>query len=62
MDIGLNPRIGHGRMKEVEQTAIATPGKNQKRYLAGGPQRQHRKCGVGRMGKEEFRNFYSFVG
>jgi len=35
VDIDLNPRIGHGWMKKGQQTAIPTPGKNQKRYLAG---------------------------
>lgn len=34
-DIDLNPRIGNGWMKKGQQTAIPTPGKNQKRYLAG---------------------------
>jgi transposase len=34
-DIDLNPRIGFGWMKKGEQTAVPTPGKNQKRYLAG---------------------------
>lgn len=34
-DVDLNPRIGHGWMKKGQQTAIPTPGKNQKRYLAG---------------------------
>lgn len=35
VDIDLNPRIGNGWMKKGQQTAIPTPGKNQKRYLAG---------------------------
>jgi len=35
VDIDLNPRIGHGWMLKGQQTAIPTPGKNQKRYLAG---------------------------
>lgn len=35
VDIDLNPRIGHGWMKKGQQAAIPTPGKNQKRYLAG---------------------------
>jgi len=35
VDIDLNPRIGPGWMKKGVQTAIPTPGKNQKRYLAG---------------------------
>lgn len=34
-DIDLNPRIGFGWMMKKQQTAIPTPGKNQKRYLAG---------------------------
>ena len=34
-DIDLNPRIGPAWMKKGTQTAIPTPGKNQKRYLAG---------------------------
>lgn len=34
-DVDLNPRIGYGWMKKGEQTAVPTPGKNQKRYLAG---------------------------
>jgi len=34
-DIDLNPRIGHGWMKKGKQATIPTPGKNQKRYLAG---------------------------
>lgn len=35
VDIDLNPRIGHGWMRKGQQSAIPTPGKNQKRYLAG---------------------------
>lgn len=35
VDIDLNPRIGHGWMKKGQQTAVPTPGKNEKRYLAG---------------------------
>lgn len=35
VDIDLNPRIGHAWMKRSEQTAVPTPGKNEKRYLAG---------------------------
>ena len=34
-DVTFNPRIGHAWMPKWEQTAIPTPGKNQKRYLAG---------------------------
>ncbi len=34
-DIDLNPRIGNGWMMKGLQTTIPTPGKNQKRYLAG---------------------------
>lgn len=34
-DVDLNPRIGNGWMRTGVQTAIPTPGKNQKRYLAG---------------------------
>ena len=34
-DIDFNPRIGSGWMNKGQQTAIPTPGKNQKRYLAG---------------------------
>ena len=34
-DIDFNPRIGNGWMNKDQQTAIPTPGKNQKRYLAG---------------------------
>ena len=34
-DIDFNPRIGNGWMNKGQQTAIPTPGKNQKRYLAG---------------------------
>lgn len=34
-DVDLNPRIGHAWMPKGKQTAIPTPGKNQKRYLAG---------------------------
>jgi len=34
-DIDFNPRIGNAWMKKGQQTAIPTPGKNQKRYLAG---------------------------
>ena len=34
-DIDFNPRIGSCWMKKGQQTAIPTPGKNQKRYLAG---------------------------
>lgn len=35
VDIDLNPRMGHGWMKKGQQTTVPTPGKNQKRYLAG---------------------------
>lgn len=35
VDIDLNPRIGHCWMKQARQTTIPTPGKNEKRYLAG---------------------------
>lgn len=35
VDIDFNPRIGNGWMKKGKQTTIPTPGKNQKRYLAG---------------------------
>jgi len=35
VDVDLNPRIGNGWMMKGQQTAIPTPGKNQKRYLAG---------------------------
>lgn len=34
-DVDLNPRIGHAWMPRGQQAAIPTPGKNQKRYLAG---------------------------
>lgn len=34
-DIDFNPRIGFGWAKKGEQTTVPTPGKNQKRYLAG---------------------------
>lgn len=34
-DIDLNPRIGYGWMQRGQQTTVPTPGKNQKRYLAG---------------------------
>ena len=34
-DINLNPRIGHGWMLRGQQTAVPTPGKNRKTYLAG---------------------------
>lgn len=34
-DIDFNPRIGFGWMRRGEQTTVPTPGKNQKRYLAG---------------------------
>ncbi len=34
-DVDLNPRIGHAWMLKGKQTAVPTPGKNQKRYLAG---------------------------
>lgn len=35
VDIDLNPRLGHGWMCQGQQTTVPTPGKNQKRYLAG---------------------------
>lgn len=35
VDIDLNPKIGHAWMPQGEQMTIPTPGKNQKRYLAG---------------------------
>ena len=34
-DVDLNPRIGYAWISKGQQTAIPTPGKNQKRYLAG---------------------------
>lgn len=34
-DVDLNPRIGAAWMRRGKQTAIPTPGTNQKRYLAG---------------------------
>ena len=34
-DVDLNPRIGFAYMKKGKQTLVITPGKNQKRYLAG---------------------------
>ncbi len=34
-DVDLNPRIGHAWMLRGQQMTIPTPGKNQKRYLAG---------------------------
>jgi transposase len=34
-DVDLNPRIGFAYMKKGQQTLVITPGKNQKRYLAG---------------------------
>ena len=34
-DIDLNPRIGSAWMRRGEQTAVPTPGQNQKHYLAG---------------------------
>jgi transposase len=35
VDIDLNPRIGHAWTKRAKQMAVPTPGKNEKRYLAG---------------------------
>jgi len=35
VDIHLNPKIGHGWMPRGQQTAVPTPGKNRKTYLAG---------------------------
>lgn len=35
VDIDFNPKIGNSWMKKGNQTTIPTPGKNQKRYLAG---------------------------
>lgn len=35
VDIDFNPRLGNCWMAHGQQTAIPTPGKNQKRYLAG---------------------------
>lgn len=34
-DVDLNPRIGSAWMPRGQQTAVPTPGQNQKRYLAG---------------------------
>jgi len=34
-DVDLNPRIGSAWMRRGEQTAVPTPGQNQKHYLAG---------------------------
>lgn len=34
-DVDLNPRIGSSYMRKGRQTVVLTPGKNQKRYLAG---------------------------
>jgi transposase len=35
VDINLNPKIGQGWMARGTQEAVPTPGKNQKRYIAG---------------------------
>lgn len=35
VDVDFNPRIGNSWMKKGHQATIPTPGKNQKRYLAG---------------------------
>lgn len=35
VDIDFNPKLGSCWMKQGQQTTIATPGKNQKRYLVG---------------------------
>lgn len=35
VDVDLNPRIGFAWSKKGKQTAVPTPGKNEKRYLAG---------------------------
>ena len=42
-DVDLNPRIGHAWMPKGQQAAIPTPGKNQKRYLAGALDRSSRR-------------------
>ena len=34
-DVDLNPRIGSSWMRRGEQTAVPTPGQNQKHYVAG---------------------------
>ena len=34
-DVDLNPRIGSGWMRRGQQTAVPTPGQNQKHYIGG---------------------------
>ncbi len=58
VDIDLNPRIGHGWMKKGQQTAIPTPGKNQKRYLAGA---LNATTGNVVWAEEEKKNSYLFI-
>ena len=35
VDVDLNPRIGSAWMRRGEQTAVPTPGQNEKHYIAG---------------------------
>lgn len=58
VDIDLNPRMGHGWMKKGQQSAIPTPGKNHKRYLAGA---LNATTGNVVWAEEEKKNSYLFI-
>lgn len=57
-DVDLNPRIGAAWMLKGRQTAIPTPGKNQKRYLAGA---LHSETGKVIWVEDEKKNTFLFI-
>ena len=57
-DIDLNPRIGSAWMLKGKQTAIPTPGKNRKRYLAGA---LHSLSGQVTWVEDDKKNSYLFI-
>lgn len=58
VDIDLNPKIGHAWMPRGQQMTIPTPGKNQKRYLAGA---LHAETGKVVWVEDEKKNAFLFI-
>ena len=52
VDIDLNPKIGRDYMLRGTQKTVLTPGKNQKRYLAGALESQDRHAHMGGVGPQ----------
>ena len=57
-DVDLNPRIGHAWMPTGQQMTVPTPGKNQKRYLAGA---LHSQTGQVTWVEAEKKNTFLFI-